>query len=154
MKRLSIVMCAVLALCGVALSPTAADAQRRARDRVFTKSDVQRIINRVEDRSGAFRKAVDRQLDHSRLNGSRREDRINEQVKQYDRTVDALRWEFSRRDSWMETRGNVERVLREASDVNHIMHDTDLGRGVENEWGTLRRELNTLADVYDLKPLR
>lgn len=154
MKRLSIVVGTVLALCWVALPATAAGAEGRVRGRVYTKSDVQRLINRVEDRSDVFRKAVDRQLDHSRLNGSRREDRINEQVKQYDRTVDQLRAEFSRRDSWMETRGNVERVLRQANDVDHIMHDTNLGRGVDNEWSTLRRELNTLADVYNLKPLR
>jgi hypothetical protein len=144
----------VLALCGVALSPATAGAQGRARGRVYTKSDVQRIINSVEDRSDVFRKAVDRQLDHSRLNGSKKEDRINAQVKQYDRSVDELRAEFSRRESWMETRGNVERVLRQANDVDHIMHDTNLGRGVESEWSTLRRELNTLADVYNLKPLR
>jgi hypothetical protein len=148
------VVCAVLAVCSVVLSPVAASAEGRARGRVLTKSDVQRIINRVEDRSDVFRKAVDRQLDHSRLNGSKREDRINEQVKRYDRTVDELRAEFSRRDSWMETRGNVDRVLRQATDVDRIMHDANLGRGVESEWSTLRRELNALADVYNLKPLR
>jgi hypothetical protein len=116
--------------------------------------NVQRIIERVENRSDVFRRAVDRQLDRSRLNGTKREDRINEQVKQFDRTVDELRAEFSRRDSWMETRGNVERVLRQANDVNRILRDGNLGRGVEGEWSTLRRELNTLAQAYDLKPLR
>jgi hypothetical protein len=153
MKKLSAMFVTAAALTALFVSPVDAGAESRARGRVYTKVDVGRIIARVEDQSGAFRKAVDRQLDHSRLNGSRREDRINAEVKQYDRTVDALRSEFSRRDSWMETRGNVERVLRQAADVNRIMHDEKLGR-VENEWGSLRRELNALADVYNLKPLR
>jgi hypothetical protein len=142
------------ALAALVLSPVAADAQGRARGRVYAKVDVERIIKRVEEQSGSFRKAVDRQLDHSRLNGTRREDRINAQVKQYDRSVDELRREFSRRDSWMETRGNVERVLREASDVNRIIREAEFGPRLEADWNQLRRELNTLADVYNLKPLR
>jgi hypothetical protein len=148
-------MCTLLAACSMVLSPAAAGAQGHAHGRTYTKADVQQIINRVENQSGVFRKAVDHQLDHSRLNGSKREDQINAQVKQYDKSVDELKSEFSRRDSWMETRGNVERVLRQASDVNHIMHNTGVfSGGIESEWGNLRHELNTLADVYDLKPLR
>ena len=154
MKKLSAMFVTAAALAALMASPVDAGAEGRARGRVYTKVDVGRVIARVEDQSGAFRKAVDRSLDHSRLNGSKREDRINAEVKQYDRTVDELRSEFSRRDSWMETRGSVERVLHQAADVNHIMHDENLGRGVENEWGNLRRELNALADVYNLKPLR
>lgn len=154
MKRFTAMFVVMAALAALVLSPLAADAQGRARGRVYAKPDVERIIKRVEEQSGNFRKAVDRQLDHSRLNGTKREDRINAQVKQYDRSVDELRREFSRRDSWMETRGNVERVLREASDVNRIIRDADFGRRLEGEWNNLRRELNTLADVYNLKPLR
>ena len=154
MKKLSAMFVTAAALAALVASTGAADAKGRDRGREYAKVDVGRVIARVEDQSGAFRKAVDRQLDHSRLNGTRREDRINAEVKQYDRTVDALRSEFSHRDSWMETRGNVDRVLHQAADVNRIMHDENLGRGVENEWGNLRRELNSLADVYNLKPLR
>jgi hypothetical protein len=154
MKRLSAIFVTAAALTALIVSPVDADAQGHARGRTFTKVDVGRVIARVEDQSGAFRKAVDRQLDHSRLNGSKREDRINAEVKQYDRTVDELRSEFGRHDSWMDTRGNVERVLHEAADVNRIIRGENLGRGVENEWGNLRRELNMLADVYNLTPLR
>jgi hypothetical protein len=154
MKRLSVVLCTVVAACSVVLSPGVAGAQGHAHGRHYSKADVARIIDRVEAQSGSFRKAVDRQLDHSRLNGTKREDQINAQVKRYDRSVDELRAEFSRHDSWMETRGNVEHVLRQASDVDHVMHDTGFGGGIEGEWSNLRRELNTLADVYNLKPLR
>jgi hypothetical protein len=147
-------MCTLLAACSMVLSPAAAGAQGHAHGRTYTKADVQQIINRVENQSGTFRKAVDHQLDHSRLNGTKREDQINAQVKQYDKTVDELKSEFSRHDSWMDTRVNVDRVLREASDVNRIMRNNGFGGGIEGEWSNLRHELNTLADVYNLKPLR
>ena len=154
MKRFSALFVVIAALAATVLSPVAADAQGRARGRVYAKPDVERIIRRVEDQSGIFRKAMDRQLDRSRLNGTRREDRINAEVKQYDRAVDDLRSEFRRRDSWMETRSNVDRVLRQASDVNRIMRETGFAANIEGDWNNLRRELNTLADVYNLKPLR
>lgn len=148
----SVIVLALLA----AASP--ADAQWRADRRDDRRDDrrvsVERLIRQVETRSDAFRRSVDRALDRSRLDGSRREDRINEEVKQFERAVDRLRDEFNRRDSRDETRRNVERVLREADEIGRAIRTSNLARTVDREWAVLRAELNTLADVYNLKPLR
>jgi len=131
-----------------------ADAQWRARSRQDDRVDVGRIINRVESHSDAFRRSVDRALDRSRLNGSRTEDQINAEVKQFEKEVDRLRGEFDRRDSRDETRRNVERVLRQADEVNRIIRRSNFARDLDREWSQLRAELNTLAGVYKLKTLR
>jgi len=131
-----------------------ADAQWRARSRQDDRVDVGRIINRVESHSDAFRRSVDRALDRSRLNGSRTEDQINAEVKQFEKEVDRLRGEFDRRDSRDETRRNVERVLRQADEVNRIIRRSNFARDLDREWSQLRAELNTLAGVYNLKTLR
>jgi len=131
-----------------------ADAQWRARSRQDDRVDVERIINRVESHSDAFRRSVDRALDRSRLNGSRTEDQINAEVKQFEKEVDRLRGEFDRRDSRDETRRNVERVLRQADEVNRIIRRSNFARDLDREWSQLRAELNTLAGVYNLKTLR
>ena len=137
-----------------------ADAQWRARSRQDDRVDVGRIINRVESHSDAFRRSVDRALDRSRLNGSRTEDQINAEVKQFERDVDQLRGEFDRRDSRAsrdyrdDTRRNVERVLRQANEVNRLIRRSDFARSVDREWAQLRAELNTLAGAYNLKSLR
>src|SRR6185436_257508 len=96
--------------------PVTASGQGLYRGRTYTKGDVERIIKRVEDRSDSFRNLVDKSLDRSALDGTRREDNINEQVKQFEKRLDELRAEFSRQDRWLETRHHVERLMSEAED--------------------------------------
>jgi hypothetical protein len=66
----------------VLLLTAAIHAQPRvARGRVYTKSDVDRIIKRVEDSTDKFKKEFDKALDRSRLNDTNREDQLNEYAK-------------------------------------------------------------------------
>jgi len=125
-------------------------AQGRYRGRVYSKADVDRIIKRVEDRSDAFQKMVDRNLDRSRLNGSKREDNINDQVKDLEKALDDLRREFDRKDSFRETRREVERVMSEADEVKALMKRLRFDASVEREWQLVKADLNKLAGVYEL----
>lgn len=155
MKRLSATLFTLFAVIGLlAISATIAEAQGRYRGRFYTKADVDRIIKRVEERSDAFRKAVDQRLDRSRLDDTKAEDRINRQVKQLEEALDELRSEFDRRDKWQETRANVEKVMRQADEVNALMRNARFGPAVENEWKLLRADLNRLAGIYNLRQLR
>lgn len=129
-------------------------AQGRYRGRVYSKADVDHIIKRVEDRSDAFQKMVDRNLDRSRLNGSKREDNINDQVKDLEKALDDLRREFDRKDSFRETRREVERVMSEADEVNALMKRLRFDASVEREWQLVKADLNKLAGVYELRLLR
>src|SRR5262245_8991336 len=123
---------AVLSL--TAATSETAQAQGRYRGERYTKGDVERIIRRVETRSDAFRKRVDRSLDRGVLDGTRAEDRINEQVKDLEKALDELRNEFDRAQTWRETRRQVERVLRESDEVNYIVNHRQLRRDVERDW--------------------
>ena len=144
------ISCLLLIMSG----PATANGQGRYRGRIYTKGDVERIIKRVEDRSDSFRDLVDKRLDRSALDGTRREDNINEQVKQFEKALDELRSEFSRQDRWLETRHHVERVMSEAEDVNVIVRRHSLRPVIEREWALLRSDINKLAGVYDLRLLK
>ena len=123
---------------------------RRARGRAYTKADVERIIKRVETRADYFKKEFDKALDKSRLNGSDREDELNQYAKDLEKATDELRREFDRRDLWIENKEEVRRCLSIASKIDVAMRNRKLGRDVETTWAALRYELNTLAKVYDL----
>ncbi|NOT64145.1 MAG: hypothetical protein HOP19_28350 [Acidobacteria bacterium] len=131
-----------------------AHAQGRYRGRAYTKADVDRIIRRVETSADALRKAVDNNLDRSRLDGTRREDDINQQVKQLENALDELRSEFDRRDTWRETRREVEKVMRQSDEVNAIFRRLRFHAAVETQWRNVRADLNRLAGIYDLPLLR
>jgi hypothetical protein len=134
-----------------------AQARRRPPDARVVRVDrvnVERTIKRLEERSDRFRQTVDRDLDRSRLNGSRREDRINEQVKHLENALDDLRSEFNRGDRFDETRRHVDRAMRQSDEVNALFRRGSFGREAEREWSAIRADLNSLAAAYNLRPLR
>ena len=152
MKQLSVSFLMV-AIAGCLLL-TNAFGQGTARGRYYSKADVDRIIKRAENHSDTFQKVVDRTLDRSYLDGTRKEDNINEQVKQLERALDRLRGEFDRRDNWRETRNHMRDVLNQADEVGRIVARNRFTPKVRAEWAGLRRDLNSLAGVYDLPRLR
>jgi hypothetical protein len=126
---------------------------RVARGRVYTKGDVDRIIKRVEDSTDKFKKEFDKALDHSRLNGTNREDQLNRDAKDLEHATDDLRKQFDRTDKWIDNRDQVRACLVLASKINVAMRNRRLGPKVESRWNALRYDLNTLAGVYNLSPV-
>jgi hypothetical protein len=139
----------------VGVSDASAQARRRPQAQpAYARVDVQRTISRLERSSDRFRETVDRQLDRSRLNGSRREDRINEEIKQLENALDRLRNEVDRGDRYDEARRHVERAMRESDEVNSLFRRGNFGREAEREWNGIRGDLNSLAVTFNLRPLR
>lgn len=134
------------------VSPADAFSQGRFSQR-YSRADVNGIIKRLEKSSNVFRKAFDKEMDRSSLNGTRTEDQYNREVSQYENALDHLRKQFDRNDVWWETRLNVADVIREAQNVNSIMKSISFRRKLEGRWNSMRRDLNTLADTYDLPGL-
>jgi chromosome segregation ATPase len=142
----------VVALVAVVSSP--AFGQGRTRGRQFNKAEIERIIKRLERNTDAFKKAVDRQLDHSVLDGTRREDRINDRVSDLERATDRLRDKFDRSDDWSETRDDVEAVVQEARNINGLFGRVRAYSRVSANWAALRNDINTLAGLYKVRPVR
>ena len=157
MKRITRIGSVVSILVGAIalLIPAAVAAQGTHRGNFYTKADVERIIKRVEERSDAFRRVVDRSLDRSAINGTNREDNINEQIKELETAIDTLRRDFDRAQTWEETRSQVQRVMNEADEVNGIVRRGRWRRGgpVKAEWALVRADLNRLAGIYNLRLL-
>ena len=120
------------------------------RGRNLTKAQVKVIIDRVENRVDNFVKNYDKALDHSRLNGSSREDWLNSRAKDLEKATDELRREFDRRDLWVENKDEVRKCLNIASDIDRNMKNYRFGAAAEGNWARVRFELNSLADVYNL----
>jgi hypothetical protein len=140
------------AFCAVLILSVPGEAQRRRhpRQRGYTKDEVNRIIKRVEERSDRFVKLFDKSLDRSGINGTDREDRLNEHARNLEKALDDLRGEFDRKENYAETRPEAKRCMDIATDINVAMRNRRLGGETERQWALLRSELNTLADVYGL----
>jgi len=109
--------------------------------------DVERILHRIEDQSHRFRSSLDSALDRSRINGTRREDDVNEFIKQFDNEVKRLHDRFSDHKS---VAADVQSVLDRAARIDEFMSRRQLGGRAENDWSTLKAELDQLSQAYSV----
>lgn len=129
------------------------NAQGRARGRVYTKGQVGKIINRVDKSTDNFSRNYDKSLDRSHLDGTNREDELNRRAKDLRDSAKKLRNNFFNRSSWEESREDVTNCLSIAADLNANVRNNHYGRKTENNWRNVVRELNTLAQVYNIPQL-
>lgn len=142
--RVSLQQLALLTLFSIAISlGTSVQAQTRA----YRVSDrqVQTLLNRIETRTDTFKSQVDRALDNSSADGTRREDTINMLVGDFEKATNRLKDNFSSRRS---TSGDVDDVLRRASVINSFIRSNRLSTTVDRSWSLIRTDLNTLARYY------
>ena len=149
-------MSIAVGICVLMTLSVSASAQNRrySRNRVNTKAEIDRLIRRVENQSDRFVRSFDRSLDNSRLDGTMREDNLNERARALENDLDSLRLEFDRTDRYQDTRSQVSRVLSTAEGINDVVRRRRLGGNTERVWARLRSELNALAYAYNLRQLR
>ena len=130
---------------GRVLPPTVVANQRPYR---VGDSEVEAVLRRVEMNSDAFRRALDRALDRSKLNSTNREDNLTGYVTNFENATDALRRNFDGRASLM---ADVSNVLVQAARIDDFMK-RNLRRDalVQREWKSVRIDLNLLASYYSL----
>jgi hypothetical protein len=122
--------------------PALAQQPYRANDR-----QVQRTLDRIEQRTDTFRQSLEAALDQSRLDNTNREDRINDYVRDFEQATDQLRERFNDRRA---VSGDVQEVLSRASWIENFMRRRRLSQQAERDWNMLRSDLNLLAQYYNV----
>jgi hypothetical protein len=165
-KRIGSLAMAFVFLFGIFIvSGTVAEAQWRDRDNDrredrrynrwgnTNKRAIENLVRRVEQRTDSFVRQFDRALDNSRVDGTRREDRLNDLARELERATNQLRRGFDRSDSLQENRDEVERCVSIAYRIDRAVSRGRIGNGVQNSWRTLRNELNALARAYNVRSI-
>lgn len=125
----------VVVLAGVGLS---AQAQTN-------RATVRQLINRIEQRTVDFRTSVDASLDRSRIDGTRREDNINQFLLDFQGSVSNLRVRFNQRQA---VAADVQDVLNRGAAINDFMVRNRLRARAQTDWANLRQDLDELARLY------
>ncbi|HVF27069.1 MAG TPA: hypothetical protein VM943_02435, partial [Pyrinomonadaceae bacterium] len=141
-QTVSVLMIAAM----VSVSFITAQAQRRPYR--LTDRQVEQIIRRIETNADTFRRSLDGALDSSRLDGTRREDNINEFIRNFESATDQLHERFNNRNS---VTADVQSVLDSAARIDGFLQRNRLNTRVESDWSLLRTDLNTLADAYNVR---
>jgi hypothetical protein len=113
----------------------------------LSDKDVENIIRRIEQQSDRFRSSLDSALDKSRINGSNREDDINNFVKDFYKQTKTLRDRFNDHKS---TAADVQSILEGAARIDQFMRRYPLSSRAQDDWSTLKTNLDDLAAAYDV----
>jgi hypothetical protein len=105
-------------------------------------------IKRVKDRSDDFEQQIDRALDRSRYDDSRREDRINDVAKDFHRAANVLEDRFDNGRNLNRSSNEARRVLQLGAQIDRFMARNRLGGRAESEWSRIRQDLQVIANAY------
>jgi len=118
-----------------------------AQQRPYRLSDqqVKDLVSRIEQDTDTFRPNLDRALARSRIDVNRKEENINQFVRDFEQATDRLRDRVNDRRSGT---ADVEDVLRRASFIDSFLLRNQLNTRAEPAWQNLRRDLDDLARAY------
>ena len=138
MRRFAILTAAVLTFVIISTGSTLAQ-------RPWYRGNVREVIRDLESDTDRFKSSLDGALDRSRINGSRREDEINEHVKRFEEATDRLR---ERAEDRQYAPNLAREVLSRGRSINAFMIRHRLGGQAESDWAKVRGDLNRLANSY------
>jgi len=107
-------------------------------------------VNRLDRVSKDFERDMDRALDHSRVNGSNREDRINDQVHAFRNAVRDLKSSVGNGRDLNRSSDEARRVLQEADQLDRSARRGFDGR-TSSEWSQIQSELRYISNVYGFR---
>ena len=105
-------------------------------------------IKNLRNRSREFERRIDRELDRSRINGSRREDRINELAADFARAANRLDDAYDNNRDYRNSQDEAQRVLQLGSQMDRAIGRGRLSGNVQNDWSRIRQDLRILANAY------
>jgi hypothetical protein len=135
------------ALLGLSLALLVAPG-RAAQPTRYSDREVRAVVTRLDDRAGAFRKHLDPALDRSPLDGSRREDNINDFARDFHTAVRHLRGDLEDRQR---SSAAVDEVLWRASAIQRFMERQRLDEAAERDWALLSADLSELARMFGVR---
>jgi len=136
-----IAIAAVGTLVGLAAQVQAQHPNRRS------EKEIKELLGRIEKGADRFKHSLDSALDHSRLDGTKAEDRINDFVKGFEQATERLKNRF---DDDRSAASAVEEVLRRAAQIDGFMTSHQTNSRAQNDWSDLRRSLDELAAAYNV----
>lgn len=135
--------------------PTIASAQwgnndygRNRRNDNYNRRYLAEAARRVEDQSRSFRRSLDRDLDRSRYDGTRREDRINDVAEQLATAADNFEDSVDNGRNSRNSENEARTLFRLAEQIDRLMSRQNFSYNTENQWIQIRQDLQTIGDAY------
>ena len=132
----------LLALGIFCVNAQAQQQSNRLRDR-----QVSGILQRLEQSTNRYRNSLNLALVNARIDETRPQNDINSFEPSFSSALDRFKEGFGRHNA---TASDVQDLLQKAAIVNGFMTRNRLNLQTQNDWTSVRTELNALAKAYDV----
>ena len=118
----------------------------------YNTRNLRNVAERIKDRSRSLERNVDRLLDNSRVNGTRREDHINQDVREFRLAADRFR---SRVDNNGRDRNRgyqeAQNLIQSANHAESMLSRLRVDSRTYADWREIKQDLRFVANVYGLR---
>jgi hypothetical protein len=117
----------------------------------YDRRQLRDLARRIDDRSRDLQRDIDRALDHSRVNGTNREDRINDEARDFRNAASRFRDVAGDSNDLYRSRDEARNLLDRASQLNRVLNRVRNDGRAQSDWNQLRSDLRRVADIYNLR---
>ena len=150
---LTVIATALLALSLPSLAAAQGGYDPYGRNRDYRRDNryLRDSVRRLSDLSGRFQSDIDRALDRSRADGTRREDQLNNMAQDFHRAARDLKNNFDDGRNLNRSADEARRVLDIGSRLDRAAQRFSYDGRLVSNWMQIRRELNVIADAYGFR---
>lgn len=111
--------------------------------------NLQGTIKSLKNLSEQFERQLDRGLDNSRIDGTRREDVLNDLAERFKDAADDLDDAYDNRRDYNRSADEARRVLNIGSQIDRAISRGRNVRNIQTSWRNIQRHLQVLARAYN-----
>jgi len=112
----------------------------------FLRDSILRLDRLAKD----FERSLDRELDRSHEDGTRHEDRLNHEARDFRNAVSRLKSSFGNGRDLNRSRNELQQVLSEANRTERVARHHFGNRRLASEWMQIQQELRDISNGYRL----
>ena len=107
------------------------------------------LAKNLEKSSKQFEKKLDRELDRSRYDDTRREDRINELAERFKDAANDFNDKYDNKRDYNNSANEARRVLAYGQQLGRAVRQARISRNLQGDWNTIEGYLRQLARAYN-----
>lgn len=125
---------------------------RRDDNERFRRERLRASARRLSDLSRQFERDIDRSLDRSRVDGTFREDRINDQARNFRFAADEFRNRVNDSRNLYGATSAARNLLQLGARIDRIMSRARfIDSRAASDWAQIRRELRVVSDTFGFR---
>lgn len=117
----------------------------------YDRERLRSSARRIDDLSRQFERDLDRALDRSRINGTNREDRINDIARDFRNAASDFRDRLGDARNLRRSEREARDMLQLGSRIDRLMYRFQFDSRTSSEWSQIRQELRFISDAYGFR---